>query len=91
MSGEAPRRVSMMNLRELVDRYLKLAGHFGEPVALTAFGFSPEETAGLFTALDEDYHISRFLHFAQAEGTSFVVSGETVTHLAIDPAIESLL
>jgi hypothetical protein len=91
MSGEAARRVSMINLRELVDRYLKLAGHFGEPVALTAFGFPREKTASLFTALDEDYHISRFLHFAQAEGTSFVVSGEPVTHLAIDPAIESLL
>jgi hypothetical protein len=91
MSGEAARRVSMINLRELVDRYRKVAEHFGEPVALTAFGFPTEQTASLFTALDEDYHISRFLHFARAEGTSFVVSGEPVTHLAIDPAIESLL
>ena len=91
MSAEAARRPSMINLHELVDRYLKLAGHFGEPVALTAFGFRPEEAASLFTALDEDYHISRFLHFARAGGTSLVVSGEPVTHLAIDPAIESLL
>ena len=91
MSAEAVRRPSMINLRELVDRYLKLAGHFGEPVALGAFGFPADQTANLFTALDEDYHISRFLHFARAEGTSFVVSGEPVTHLAIDPAIESLL
>jgi hypothetical protein len=91
MSAEAARRVSMINLSELVDRYLKLAGHFGEPVALAAFGLPADQTANLFTALDEDYHISRFLHFAQAEGTSFVVSGEPVTHLAIDAAIESLL
>jgi hypothetical protein len=91
MGAEAARRMSMINLRELVDHYLELAGHFGEPVALAAFGYSPEETGRLFTALDEDYHISRFLHFSRAEGTNFVVSGEPVTHLAIDPPIKSLL
>lgn len=91
MSAEAARRAPMMNLRELVERYATLAKSFGEPVALSAFGLSPEETASFFTALDEDYHISRFLHFAQSEGQSYVVSGETVTHLAIDPAIHSLL
>jgi hypothetical protein len=91
MSAEAARRAPMMNLRELVERYAKLAKSFGEPVALSAFGLPPEETAALFTALDEDYHISRFLHFAQSEGQGYVVSGETVTHLAIDPAIYSLL
>lgn len=91
MSAEAARRAPMMNLRELVERYVKLAGNFGEPVALSAFGLPPEETASLFTAMDEDYHISRFLHFAKSGGQSYVVSGEPVTHLAIDPAISSLL
>lgn len=91
MSAEAARRAPMMNLRELVERYAALAGSFGEPVALSAFGLAPGETASLFTALDEDYHISRFLHFAHSQGQSYVVSGEAVTHLAIDPAIYSLL
>jgi len=91
MGARAVRRAPMMNLRELVDRYIKLAGNFGKPVALSAFGLSAEETANLFTAFDEDYHISRFLHFARSDGLSYVVSGEPVTHLAIDPAIYSLL
>ncbi|HYA64496.1 MAG TPA: hypothetical protein VED66_14930 [Candidatus Sulfotelmatobacter sp.] len=91
MSAEAARRAPMMNLRELMERYATLAKSFGEPVALSAFGLPPDETASLFTALDEDYHISRFLHFARSEGQSYVVSGEPVTHLAIDPAIYSLL
>ena len=91
MSAEAARRAPMMNLRELVERYATLAGDFGEPVALSAFGLPPDETAGLFTALDEDYHISRFLHLGRSDGQSYVVSGEPVTHLAIDPAIYSLL
>jgi hypothetical protein len=81
----------MISLREVVERYAALAGNFGEPVALAAFGLSPEETAGLFSSLDEDYHISRFLHFARSTGHTYVVSGERVTHLAIDPAIHSLM
>ena len=91
LSAEAARQAGMMNLRELVERYEKLAANYGEAVALSAFGFVPEEASRVFTAFDEDYHISRFLHFARKEGTSYLVSGEPVTHLAIDPAIHSLL
>jgi hypothetical protein len=91
MSGKAARRAPMISLREVVERYATLAGNFGEPVALAAFGLSPEETAGLFSSLDEDYHISRFLHFARSTGPHFLISGERVTHIAIDPAIYSLL
>jgi hypothetical protein len=91
MSREAAGRAPMMNLREVVERYAALAGSFGNPVALSAFGLSEQETRNLFSAFDEDYHISRFLHFSRADGRAYAISGEAVTHVAIDPAIESLL
>ncbi|HYW66171.1 MAG TPA: hypothetical protein VFB10_05645 [Candidatus Dormibacteraeota bacterium] len=81
----------MLSLREVVDRYLAVAGGFGQPVPLSAFQLSPAETHMLFNVFDEDYHLSRFLHFSQVEGESYLISGETVTHLSIDPAITSIL
>ena len=81
----------MLSLKEVVNRYSSLAKQGGAPVALSAFGLTPEETAKLFTALDEDYHISRFLNFAMAEGRSYLISGNPVTHIQIDPAIHDLL
>lgn len=91
MKGEAAGQAPMMNLKELVERYAALAGSFGSPVELTAFGLSTEETQNLFSSFDEDYHISRFLHFSHDQGQSYVISAESVTHIAIDPAIYSIL
>ena len=81
----------MLTIKEVVDRYASLAKSFGEPVPLTAFQLAAEETSRLFTVLDEDYHISRFLHFSRGEGQSYSIDGEAVTHVAIDAAISSLL
>jgi hypothetical protein len=81
----------MLSLREVADRYLAVAGKFGEPVALSAFGLSAADTQKLFNVLDEDYHLSRFLHFSHAEGEAYVISGARVTHLSIDPGIQSML
>ena len=84
----------MMPLRELVARYKSLAGEFGIPVALAGFALTREETETLFSAYDEDYHISRFLHFSDSGETSsegFVVDGERATHVAIDPEISTIL
>jgi hypothetical protein len=81
----------MQTLREVVDRYASLAKSFGEPVALSAFQLSAEETSRLFTGLDEDYHISRFLHFSAGAGQSYVIGGESVTHVALDAAISTVL
>jgi hypothetical protein len=91
MSAEGTRRAPMMNLREVVERYATLAGSFGDPIALAAFGLTAEETQSLFSSFDEDYHISRFLHFSPSKGESYVIGGEAVTHIAIDPAIYSIL
>ena len=85
------RRAPMINLREVVERYATLAKSFGDPVALSAFGLTPEETKNLFASFDEDYHISRFLHFSLDKGEIYLVSQEEVTHVAIDPAIYSIL
>jgi hypothetical protein len=91
MSAKTARRAPMMNLREVVERYATLAKSFGDPVALSAFGLDAEETKNLFASFDEDYHISRFLHFSLDKGESYLISAENVTHVAIDPAIYSIL
>jgi hypothetical protein len=81
----------MLSLREVVDRYLAVARKFGEPVALSSFQLSPTEIQALFNVLDEDYHLSRFLHFSRVEGESYVISGARITHLSIDSGIQSML
>ena len=91
MSTESAQRAPMMNLKEVVERYAALTSVFGEPVALAGFRLGKQETENLFSSFDEDYHISRFLHFTRAEGPTYSISGEMVTHVAIDSAIQSLL
>ena len=81
----------MMSLGETVNRYLALAGKFGNPVALAEFGLTQEQTQKLFSDFDEDYHISRFLYFSRVSGLTFEIGGEPVTHVAMDAAIESLM
>jgi hypothetical protein len=81
----------MMPLREIIDRYLSLAVNFGIPVALSDFALSQAETERVFSSYEEDYHISRFLHFSQAAGTAFSINGFTATHVALDAEIKSLL
>jgi hypothetical protein len=81
----------MTNLRGIVERYQTLAKNFGEPVALAAFGLSPEETTTVFTALDEDYHISRFVTFCALQGREYPISGDPVTHVKMEEGIRSLL
>lgn len=90
----------MLTLRELVDRYRAVAGEFGRPVALSAFGLNQAETERLFSAFDEDYHISRFFHFTEepsrvgpsdASSTTYSINGFPATHVSLDSEIESLL
>jgi hypothetical protein len=91
MSSEATRRAPMMPLRELVDRYLSIAVSFGIPVALSGFALSHVETERLFSCYEEDYHISRFLHFSREAGAPFSINGFPATHVAIDEEIQSIL
>ena len=91
MSAESARHALSMTLRELVDRYKRAATNFGDPVPFSAFGLSLEEAARVFSAYDEDYHISRFLRFFRQDGPSASINGVPATHVALDPEIESIL
>jgi len=91
MSAEAARRALSMTLRELVAAYKKNAEKFGDPVPVTAFGLSLDEAARVFSAYDEDYHISRFFQFIRQEGPLVSINGIPATHIALDSDIESIL
>jgi hypothetical protein len=80
-----------MQLRELIEKYLSLAGDFGLPVALSSFGLDRAEAERLFSAFDEDYNISRYLQFSCGEGASYSINGFPQTHVGIDAAIRELL
>lgn len=80
-----------MELKELVRKYLGNAGGYGRSIPLASLGLSREETESLFSAFDEDYHISRFIHFARSAGADFQISGFPQTHVSIDAEIQSIL
>lgn len=91
MCAEATRRALSMTLRELVDRYLASATEFGRAVPLSLLQLPKAEAEALFSAYDEDYHISRFFQFSEADGERFSINGVPVTHVAIDPEIAEIL
>ncbi len=55
-----------IELADIVEKYLAAAGAYGQQPPLAALGLSKEEIEDVFSAFDEDYHISRFFHFACA-------------------------
>lgn len=91
MAAESARRAPMMPLKELYRVYTTIAPKPGEPVPLSAFPTSLEETEKIFSVFNEDYHISRFLHFSNHRGKKYSINGEAATHVAIDPKISSIL
>jgi hypothetical protein len=80
-----------MSLKDLVAKYLALGGGYGQPVAITAFGLDRRETERLFSLFDEDYNISRYLHFSRGEGEAYSINGFEQTHLTIDAEIAAVL
>ncbi len=80
-----------MTLRELVDKYLAVAGGYGKPAALASLGLSREEVERTFGQFDEDYHISRFIHFQCAAGANYAINGFPQSHVSIDAEIQSVL
>lgn len=79
--------MAILGLRELQKKYEELASSSSEPVALEAFGLSDRETEMLFTSLDEDYQISRFLRFEEREGKRYLIGGAPATHVTIEAGI----
>ena len=80
-----------MTLREIVDKYLAIAGGFAFLAPITDFGLERAEAERIFSAFDEDYHISRFLHFSQVSGPAYNINGFEQTHVSIDEQIESII
>lgn len=91
MTAEGARRAPSMTLSELYRLYTSVAAKPGEPVPLSAFQLSRQETERLFSAFDEDYHISRYFHFCRQHGDSYSINGEIVTHVLIDPDLRLTL
>jgi hypothetical protein len=79
-----------MNLKELIEKYLA-AGGYGKAVALGSLGYSRAEIERIFSALDEDYHISRFFHLTNESGESYEINGFPQTHVSIDSEIQEIL
>jgi hypothetical protein len=80
-----------MTLRELVEKYLSIAGGYAFLAPLADFGLEHAELERIFGAFDEDYHISRYLHFSQVSGPSYKINGFDQTHISIDAEIQSIL
>lgn len=80
-----------MTLKQIVEKYLAIAGGFAFLAPLADFGLSKADVERIFSALDEDYHISRFFHFSQVSGTGYTIDGFEQTHVSIDAEIQSIL
>jgi hypothetical protein len=80
-----------MTLREIVEKYLAIAGGFAFLAPLADFGMQPSEVERVFGALDDDYHISRFFHLSQVSGPAYKINGFDQTHISIDAEIQSIL
>ena len=80
-----------ISLRGIVEKYLAVAGGFGFLAPLSEFGLDRGAVERIFSAFDEDYHISRYLHFSQVSGTAYSINGFEQTHISIDAEIESVL
>ncbi|HEV2522091.1 MAG TPA: hypothetical protein VGT24_06885 [Candidatus Acidoferrales bacterium] len=80
-----------MTLRELVEKYLSVAGGYAFLAPLADFGLERAELERIFSAFDEDYHISRYLHFSQVSGPAYKINGFEQTHVSIDADIQSIL
>jgi len=80
-----------MTLREIVEKYLAIAGGFALLAQLADFALEPKEIERIFGAFDEDYHISRYLHFSHVSGPAYRINGFEQTHISIDQEIQSVL
>ena len=80
-----------MTLKEIVEKYLAIGGGFTFLAPLADFGLERGEVERIFSALDEDYHISRFFHFSQVSGTAYLIDGFEQPHISIDEEIQTIL
>jgi hypothetical protein len=79
------------DLKAIIEKYLSIAGGFTYLAPLADFGLDRAEVERTFGTLDEDYHISRYLHFSQVSGPAYSINGFDQTHISLDAEIETLL
>jgi len=80
-----------MSLREIVDKYLAAAGGYGKTIPISALGLGRRDAEIVFSALDEDYNISRYFHFQCAAGANYEINGFPQSHVSIDSEVQSIL
>jgi hypothetical protein len=80
-----------VNLRTVVEKYVAVAGGYGTSVVLSSLDLSREDMERIFSILDEDYRISRFLHFRNASGESYKINGFPQTHVSFDAEVQEIL
>jgi len=80
-----------MTLRQIVDKYLAIAGGYGRAVPFADFGLDRAQIEAVFSDLDEDYHISRYFHFSRLSGAAYAINGFEHTHVSIDQEIQEIL
>jgi hypothetical protein len=80
-----------MTLRDIVEKYLAMAGGYAFLAPLADFGMERSEAERVFSTFDEDYHISRYLHFSQVSGPAYNINGFDQTHISIDADVQSIL
>jgi hypothetical protein len=90
-----------MDLRTAVRIYLDASGGHDQPLHLSRFGLSKEETERIFSAWDEDYQISRFMLLSRErdealneflpEARVYLINGFEVSHVSFREGIQQLL
>lgn len=80
-----------MTLKQIVEKYLAVAGGFAFLAPLADFGLPKNDAERIFSAFDEDYHISRYMHFSQVSGPAYRINGFEQTHISIDADIQTIL
>jgi hypothetical protein len=90
-----------MHLAAAVRKYLEVAGAFGRPVHLSAFGLSKQETERAVSVWDEDYQISRYMLLSREgdevlesfppESRVYLINGFEYSHLSFHSDIQMLL
>lgn len=85
-----------MNLKEAVEKYLKVAGGFGKTMPLADFGLPPSETEAMLSAWDEDYHLNRHFELVPtswmtAGATAFSINGVLYSAIIIRESIRETL
>jgi hypothetical protein len=89
-----------MDLAWTVKKYLEVSGGFGRAVHLSMFGLSKAETEMAFSALDEDYQISRYMLLSRESNEAlssyptdsrvYLINQFEVTHVSFQPDIQKL-